>query len=89
MRSKACCSAQLLGLPLLLGVLWLMERMGDLWWLYVWGVWVVFNLLLLFIYPTYIAPLFNKFEPMQDEAQKARIEALLQQMRFQLPAACS
>ncbi len=71
-----------LGLPLLLGVLWLMERMGDLWWLYVWAVWVVFNLLLLFIYPTYIAPLFNKFEPLQDEAQKARIEALLKKCGF-------
>ncbi|MBU1775058.1 MAG: M48 family peptidase, partial [Gammaproteobacteria bacterium] len=53
------------GLPLLFGVLWLMGRMGDLWWLYVWGVWVTFNLLMLFIYPAYIAPLFNKFEPMQ------------------------
>jgi STE24 endopeptidase len=71
-----------LGLPLLLGVLWLMERMGELWWLYVWAVWVVFNLLLLFIYPTYIAPLFNKFEPLQDEAQKARIEALLKKCGF-------
>ena len=71
-----------LGLPLLLGVLWLMERMGDLWWLYVWGVWVSFNLLLLFIYPTYIAPLFNDFEPLQDEAQKTRIKALLNKCGF-------
>ena len=71
-----------LGLPLLLGVLWLMSAMGDLWWLYVWGVWVIFNLLLLFIYPTYIAPLFNDFEPMQDETQKARIEALLSKCGF-------
>jgi STE24 endopeptidase len=71
-----------LGLPLLLGVLWLMSRIGDLWWLYVWGVWVTFNLLLLFIYPTYIAPLFNDFEPMQDESQKSRIEALLNKCGF-------
>ncbi|MDO8989099.1 MAG: M48 family metallopeptidase [Sideroxyarcus sp.] len=71
-----------LGLPLLLGVLWLMEGMGELWWLYVWGVWVTFNLLLLFIYPTYIAPLFNKFEPLKDEAQKTRIEALLNKCGF-------
>ncbi len=71
-----------LGLPLLLGVLWLMTRMGGLWWLYVWGVWVTFNLLLLFIYPTYIAPLFNDFEPMQDESQKSRIEALLNKCGF-------
>jgi STE24 endopeptidase len=72
-----------LGLPLLFGVLWLMQSMGDLWWLYVWGVWVTFNLLLLFIYPTYIAPLFNKFEPMQDEAQRSRIEALLARCGFE------
>ena len=71
-----------LGLPLLFGVLWLMAKMGDLWWLYVWGVWVVFNLLLLFIYPTYIAPIFNKFEPLRDEAQKAHIEALLAKCGF-------
>ena len=70
------------GLPLLFGVLWLMERMGELWWLYVWGVWVAFNLLLLFIYPSFIAPLFNKFEPLQDEAQKAHIEALLKKCGF-------
>ncbi|MDE2118032.1 MAG: M48 family metallopeptidase [Betaproteobacteria bacterium] len=71
-----------LGLPLLFGVLWLMERMGGNWWLYVWGVWVAFNLLLLFIYPTFIAPLFNKFLPLQDESLKVRIEALLKKCGF-------
>ena len=71
-----------LGLPLLFGVLWLMERMGGNWWLYVWSVWVAFNLLLLFIYPTFIAPLFNKFQPLQDEALKVRIEALLGKCGF-------
>ncbi|CAH1194434.1 STE24 endopeptidase [Candidatus Nitrotoga sp. BS] len=69
-------------LPLLFGVLWLMERMGEHWWLYVWGVWVTFNLLLLFIYPTFIAPLFNKFTPLQDETLKMRIKALLQKCGF-------
>jgi STE24 endopeptidase len=71
-----------LGLPLLFGVLWLMERMGAYWWLYVWLVWMAFNLLVLFIYPTFIAPLFNKFTPMQDEALKTRIEALLEKCGF-------
>ena len=71
-----------LGLPLLLGVLWLMAQMGDTWWLYVWGVWVLFNLLLLYLYPTFIAPLFNTFEPLKDEAQKAQIEALLARCGF-------
>ncbi len=79
---KGLLLGAVLGLPLLFGVLWLMSAMGDLWWIYVWSVWVVFNLLLLFIYPTYIAPLFNKFEPMQDEAEKARIEALLNKCGF-------
>ncbi len=71
-----------LGLPLLFGVLWLMEGMGEYWWLYVWGAWMVFNLLILFIYPSFIAPLFNKFTPLQDEAMKTRIEALLQKCGF-------
>jgi len=79
---KGLLLGAVIGLPLLFGVLWLMSAMGDLWWIYVWSVWVVFNLLLLFIYPTYIAPLFNKFEPMQDEAEKARIEALLNKCGF-------
>jgi STE24 endopeptidase len=71
-----------LGLPLLFAVLWLMERMGAYWWLYVWIVWVVFNLLVLYIYPSFIAPLFNKFSPMRDEAMKARIESLLSKCGF-------
>jgi STE24 endopeptidase len=71
-----------LGLPLLFGVLWLMQRMGANWWLYVWGAWVAFNLLLLFIAPTLIMPLFNKFLPMEDDSLKARIEALLKKCGF-------
>ena len=71
-----------LGLPLLFGVLWIMEKMGANWWWTVWGVWVGFNLLLLFIYPSFIAPLFNKFTPLQDESLKARISALLQKCGF-------
>ena len=79
---KGLLLGAILGLPLLFGVLWLMERMGEFWWLYVWLVWVVFNLLILFIYPSFIAPLFNKFTPLQDEAMKARIEALLARCGF-------
>jgi len=79
---KGLLVGAVLGLPLLFGVLWLMERMGSYWWLYVWGVWITFNLLILFIYPTFIAPLFNKFTPLQDEAMKARIEALLARCGF-------
>lgn len=79
---KSMLIGTLLGVPLLLGVLWLMGQMGSSWWLWVWAVWVVFNLLILFIYPTFIAPLFNKFSPLQDEALKTRIETLLQRCGF-------
>ena len=79
---KGLLIGAVLGLPLLAGVLWLMERMGAYWWLYVWGVWVLFNLLILFIYPAFIAPLFNKFSPLKDEATKSRIEALLARCGF-------
>jgi len=79
---KGIVIAIALGLPLLLGVLWLMERMGTYWWLYVWLVWLSFSLLLLFIYPSFIAPMFNKFTPLQDEAMKARIEGLLNKCGF-------
>jgi len=79
---KSMLLGAVIGLPLLFGVLWLMERMGAYWWLYVWLAWMVFNLLILFIYPSFIAPLFNKFTPLQDEAMKARIEALLGKCGF-------
>lgn len=79
---KGLVLGAVLGLPLLWGVLWLMQQMGTYWWIYVWGVWVGFNLLLLFIYPSFIAPLFNKFQPMQDEATKTRIDALLRRCGF-------
>jgi len=79
---KSLALGAILGLPLLFGVLWLMERMGEFWWLYVWLVWVVFNLTILFIYPSFIAPLFNKFTPLQDAAMKSRIEALLDRCGF-------
>ncbi|MDD2914531.1 MAG: M48 family metallopeptidase [Gallionella sp.] len=79
---KSLLLGAVIGLPLLFGVLWLMERMGTYWWLYVWLAWMAFNLLILFIYPSFIAPLFNKFTPLQDEAMKARIEALLDKCGF-------
>ena len=71
-----------IGTPVLLAVLWLMESMGELWWLYVWLFWCGFNLLLLFIYPTWIAPLFNKFAPLEDDALRTRVEALLARCGF-------
>nr|ALV86806.1 peptidase M48 [uncultured bacterium P11N2] len=72
----------LVGAPLLLAVLWLMQAMGARWWLYVWLFWMGFNLLVLVLYPTVIAPLFNKFSPLADVALKQRIEALLTRCGF-------
>lgn len=72
----------LLGAPLLFCILWLMEKMGDNWWLYAWLAWTGFNLFLLAIYPTWIAPLFNKFSPLEDVSLKTRIEQLLQKCGF-------
>jgi STE24 endopeptidase len=71
-----------IGTPLLLAVLWLMAAMGSLWWLYVWATWLGFNLLVLLLYPTFIAPLFNKFSPLADGDMKSRIEALLARCGF-------
>jgi STE24 endopeptidase len=71
-----------IGIPLLLIVFWLMEKMGSMWWLYVWLVWLAFSLAMLAIYPNFIAPLFNKFNPLTDEALKERIESLLKRCGF-------
>ncbi len=79
---KQAMLAAVFGLPLLLLVLWLVEAMGQLWWLYAWIVWMAFNLLLLLIFPTFIAPLFNRFTPLQDPDLASRIEALLRRCGF-------
>lgn len=71
-----------IGLPIVALILWLMGAAGGLWWLWAWGVWMGFNLLLLLIYPTFIAPLFNKFQPLEDESLKARVTALMQRCGF-------
>ena len=73
----------LIGTPLLLGILWLMKEMGDHWWLYAWLAWMGFNLLILAVYPTWIAPLFNKFTPLTDDALKSRIEQLMHKCGFE------
>lgn len=70
------------GLPIVALMLWLMGSAGSLWWLWTWGVWMGFNLLVLVLFPTVIAPLFNKFKPLDDEALKARVTALMQRCGF-------
>ena len=71
-----------IGLPLAALVLWLMGASGHLWWLWAWCVWMGFNLLLMVVYPTLIAPLFNKFRPLDDATLKARVTALMQRCGF-------
>jgi STE24 endopeptidase len=71
-----------IGLPLLWVVLTLMDRTGALWWLYAWLVWSGFQLLMMVLYPTVIAPLFNKFTPLADDKLKDRIEGLMQRVGF-------
>jgi STE24 endopeptidase len=79
---KSVLVALALGLPIVAVVLWLMQQAGSLWWLYAWLVWIGFNALVLIFYPTLIAPLFNKFTPLQDSALAARIQALLERTGF-------
>ena len=71
-----------IGLPLVWVVLTLMEKSGALWWLYAWLVWSGFQVLIMLLYPTVIAPLFNKFTPLADDSLKARIEGLMQRVGF-------
>jgi STE24 endopeptidase len=81
-QAKGVVVGLLLGTPIAALVLWLMGAAGSLWWLAAWGVWVGFNLLVLVLYPTVIAPLFNKFTPLEDGALKARVEALMARCGF-------
>jgi len=79
---KGLLLAAAFGLPLAAAVLWLMARMGEYWWLYAWLTWMGFNVLMLAVYPMWIAPLFNKFTPMDNPALKERIENLLMRCGF-------
>ncbi len=71
-----------IGGPIAALILWLMGAAGPAWWLWAWGSWMGFNLLLLVVYPTFIAPMFNKFQPLQDEALAARVTALMKRCGF-------
>ena len=71
-----------IGGPLLASVLWIMHAAGALWWLWAWGALTAFQLVAMVVYPTLIAPLFNKFEPLADDALVARVQALMQRCGF-------
>jgi STE24 endopeptidase len=80
--AKGVLVGAVIGLPLLWVVLALMEKTGSLWWLWVWVVWSAFQLLMMVLYPSVIAPLFNKFTPLADDSLKARIEGLMARVGF-------
>lgn len=79
---KSTLLAAVIGLPIAWIILWFMGTTGHLWWLWAWGIWTGFQLLLMWIFPSFIAPLFNKFEPLADESLKARVTALMQRCGF-------
>ena len=79
---KQVVLALVIGTPMIMLALWIMESSGGLWWLYVWLAWMSFSLIMFWAYPAVIAPLFNKFSPLENETLKSRIQALLDKCGF-------
>ena len=79
---KSSLLGALIGLPIAALILWLMGAAGAQWWIWAWGTWVGFNLLLLWALPTFIAPLFNKFTALEDGAIKTQVTALMARCGF-------
>ena len=79
---KTTLVSTVIGVPLAALVLWLMQATGALWWLWTWGLWMAFSLLMLVLYPTLIAPLFNRFQPLDDAALKERVTQLMARCGF-------
>ena len=79
---KGALVGAVIGLPIAALMLWIMGAAGGLWWLWAWGAWMAFNVAILVFYPTVIAPLFNKFEPLADESLKGRVQALMARCGF-------
>ena len=79
---KSTLVSIVIGVPLAALVLWLMAATGAWWWLWTWGLWMGFSLAVLVVYPTVIAPLFNKFQPLHDESLKERVTALMARCGF-------
>ncbi|HEX7441480.1 MAG TPA: M48 family metallopeptidase, partial [Caldimonas sp.] len=80
--AKGVLVGSAIGLPLAALVLWIMGTTGPWWWLWAWLAWVAFNLAALVLYPTLIAPLFNKFEPLADASLKGLVQALMTRSGF-------
>ncbi|HHC73813.1 MAG TPA: M48 family peptidase, partial [Thiothrix sp.] len=79
---KTLLLSLMLGVPLIMLILWLMESAGAYWWIYAWAFLTAFSLLMMWAYPKFIAPLFNKFKPLEDDAVKTKVEALLERTGF-------
>ena len=79
---KGVALGLVLGLPLILAILWLMGEAGRLWWLYAWLLLAGFQLFMMWIAPTFVMPLFNQFQPLQDESLKTRVTDLLERCGF-------
>jgi STE24 endopeptidase len=79
---KATLLMVVLGLPLIAAILWIMNQAGQHWWLYAWLLWTGFSLLMIWAWPAFIAPLFNKFSALDDASLKSRIDNLLQRCGF-------
>ena len=79
---KGAVLALVLGAPLAAAILWLMAYAGSAWWLYAWLVWIGFTFLMVWAYPAVIAPLFNRFTPLEDPAVRERIDGLLERTGF-------
>src|SRR5712664_512148 len=80
--AKQAALGALLLVPLVFCFLWLMARMGTMWWLYAWATWVAFSLVVQFLYPTVFVRWFNKFTPLEDASLRSRIEGLLTKCGF-------
>jgi STE24 endopeptidase len=80
--AKGLALSAAIGAPLLLAVFWLVDKSGPLWWLYTWLAWMLFTLVLVVAFPRWIAPLFNRFTPLEEGSLRRRIEALLARCGF-------
>ena len=79
---KSAALMLVIGVPLVAAILWLMDQAGAYWWIYAWGLWTGFSLLMIWAYPAFIAPLFNEFSPLEDESLRQRIDNLLSRCGF-------
>lgn len=79
---KGTLLAVALGTPLLLAVFWLVRAAGPYWWFYTWLAWIAFTVALVMVFPRWIAPLFNRFTPLEDGELRRRIEALIERCGF-------